>query len=456
MSGMMAIQVIPNRWTSKGGVNEKAALDESGRGRSFGSNFIRRPTRGVVLKEDTFATLRVISGKGDGRSLIDAGSRRPDQKSPFKVGEKTATDVYSNFFLQSVQEERVEKQQILETFGEAYIFLFGERARVMSFSGILVNSQDFNWEAEWWDNYENELRGTKCVENDARVFLQFDDTLIGGYILSSSAQKNAQDRNWVNFAFQMFVTSNANLSALGNSNAYPDYAGPGSSQLQYSSPSTLPGMSKDALETMRPNLEKPAILADGQVTSRLSLADAIANDISSGLQEVRNAWRSLDSAINQTELLANGYLNGDVVRIPVGFQGALAFDEDADVSAVKAYWGEQITYTCYQDNDDEYVGTDQYASSQTFGDMSFLRYLGSATHKEPDQLSEAMDKWRAEWAKSGLNVPTFESGALARVLKDTTQRGLILATGIQNWSTYLTTPKESGTGIGPFAAVIAP
>lgn len=467
---MMAVQAIPERWTKQDTkMKDSSNSSKSGVKGYKGLPHIRRPTRGIVLKEDTFATLRVVTGAGEDRWLVDAGSRRDARE--VTISGKTATDIYSNFFLQQISEERMEKQQILETFGEPYIFLFGERARMMAFSGILINTQDFNWEAEWWDNYNNELRGTKCVENDARVFLQFDDTLISGYILSANAQKNAQERNWVNFSFQMFITTYTNIKDIGKNSAHPYIGSVGVNKeaIKLSEGKTWSASwnpDEKGLANMRPNLlaDKFEPSADGSTAfgKDVSLVDALKTDLARGLSAINKGWSMIDNSINQAESALNGLINGDVVRIPVGFQGALAFDADADVTEVKTYWGEQITYTVFQDNEDEYVGVgDQYASSSTSSEaMQFVRFLGDdsfANEKDmaSTQLSTAMDQWKASWAANGLNVPQFENGAMARVLKDATQVGLSIATGVQNWAAYLQSP-QAGQEVGPFADVIAP
>jgi hypothetical protein len=467
---MMAIQAIPERWTKTDAQMKGDSSNNGGSGKYQGRPYIRRPTRGIVLKEDTFATIRVVTGAGEDRWLVDAGSRR-DSMSPLSVNGKTTTNIYSNFFLQQISEERMEKQQVLETFGEPYIFLFGERARMMAFSGILINTQDFNWEAEWWDNYNNELRGTKCVENDARVFLQFDDTLISGYILSANAQKNAQERNWVNFSFQMFITTYTNIKDIGRSEAHPYLGTAGVTKESLKLSDNKPWRASwdsagKGLANMRPNLlaDKFDPSTDGSTTfgKDVSLVDALKTDLARGLSAITKGWNMIDNAINRAEVAFNGRLNGDLVRVPFGFQGALAFDAAADVTEVKTYWGEQITYTVFQDNDDEYVGIgDQYASSATDSEaMKFVRFLGNdsfANEKDnaSTQLAKAMDKWKASWAANGLNVPEFENGAMARVLKDATSVGLTVAAGVQNWAAYLQAP-QAGQEVGPFAAVIAP
>ena len=118
---------------------------------------VRRPLRGISIKEDTYAVLRVKTATGTDIPLFDSSS--PDHVD--NIGRSAQ---YSNFIIQQIQEQRQEKQQIIETFGEDYIFFFGERPRFLNVSGVLVNTKDFNWKSEFWVNYENNLRGTKLVE----------------------------------------------------------------------------------------------------------------------------------------------------------------------------------------------------------------------------------------------------------------------------------------------------
>jgi hypothetical protein len=453
MSGMMVMQVVPDRWSTVAGdlvTAKDPVLYHS----------VRRPTRGIVLKEETFATLRVVTSAGGTRWLIDAGSRRDNKDNPLTIEGKTATDVYSNFLLQQVSEERAEKQQILETFGEPYVFFFGERARIMSFSGILANSWDFNWEAEWWENYNNELRGTRCVENDARIFLQFDNTLIGGYIMSASAQKNAQERNWVNFSFQMLITSYANLSnpELGNPQALPT--------ISYSFITQQVGLKPpyDAatLAPLRPVLldAKPKYDGAGGTTfgKNLSLADQLVSAWSNGLKAVSSAWNAVDGALSTLTSLAGQIVNGDDIRIPVGFQGALAFDDQADIAAIRVQYGGNIKFTVFSDNTDEFVGSgDQYASAKTFGSMAFLRNKGALSQVDSELKSDAkqLSQAKAAWAKAGVPVPDVEFGAIVKAVHGTAQLGLTAANGIQNWGAYAQSP-NAGNSKGPFAAVISP
>jgi hypothetical protein len=68
---------------------------------------------------------------------------------------------YSKFFLESIQEPHVERAQIVETFGDTYVFFFGERPPIYTFSGTLLNSNTINWHQDFMFYYDNFFRGTK-------------------------------------------------------------------------------------------------------------------------------------------------------------------------------------------------------------------------------------------------------------------------------------------------------
>ncbi len=169
---------------------------------------VRRPLRGITVKEDTYAVIRVKTATGKDIQIFDSSS--PDVIDG--IGRSSS---YSNFILQSVQEQRMEKQQIIETFGEDYIFFFGERPRFLNISGLVLNTKDFNWKSEFWTNYDRYLRGTRLVENNARLYLYFDDIVVEGYITSAVTQQSSDDPHRIPFQFQLFVTNYAVLSTVG-------------------------------------------------------------------------------------------------------------------------------------------------------------------------------------------------------------------------------------------------
>lgn len=187
---------------------------------------VRRPFRGIEIKEDTYAVMKVIRADGTEIPLTDAGGELKAQsgsntqagsKIQGKTGSprKAATYNYSNFIIQSVQENREEKAQIMETFGEAYVFFFGERPRSIQVQGLLMNTLDFNWRTEFWYNYENTLRGTKLVEQNARIYLYWDDLVVEGYMMGAQATDVSDNPYHISFSFNLFITNHTYLSQIG-------------------------------------------------------------------------------------------------------------------------------------------------------------------------------------------------------------------------------------------------
>ena len=193
---------------------------------------VRRPYRGIEIKDrdGTFAIMKVLRADGTEISLVDAGgSVKPATNTAVPLPGQANLNVesgmartynYSNFIIQTIQEVRQEKAQILETFGESYVFFFGERPRMLQVTGLLMNTLDFNWRSEFWYNYENYLRGTKLVEQNARIHLYWDDILVEGYMMQAAAQDNSELPYHIPFSFQLLVTNHTYLANIGDDD-YP-------------------------------------------------------------------------------------------------------------------------------------------------------------------------------------------------------------------------------------------
>ena len=315
----MIVAIIPDRYQDTLDRQLMDVRENSGNGRKRAMADVRRPTRGIQLKEDTYATLKLLRGNGEEIPLVNAGSRL---NNPGKGPDgKMMSNTYSNFLIQSVTEERVEKSQVVETFGEAFIFFYGQRPRVLTIQGVLLNTFDFNWESEWWYNYDNYLRGTKCVEQEARVYLLFDDTMVSGYIMSTTSTKNSAERNFVPFVFQLFVTDYSSISRVGNPN--PDQRG--IQPVSLSDKANRPWVSAPKQFTRLGG--KPFTgNTEGSLGGGMSLLGSL---MSQGLNAVNSAFSLVSSAANMA-MIPITYLDGFIgnpVRIPVGFEGAVVFDE---------------------------------------------------------------------------------------------------------------------------------
>lgn len=402
----MALQVVPDRFRevnaniakqTKSGVGSNAQTKGNG-------NHIRRPTNGIQLKEPSFSTLRVVAGNGEPVILLDAGSRRTDSSGDQLVTEdgETGTDLYSNFLLQSIQYARTEKTQILETFGEAYIYLFGERPVIYTFQGTLLNTFDFNWEAEWESNYDTYIRGTRCVENDAQVFLAWDETIVSGYVLGMETQKNPEQPHTVVLSFQMFVTSNVNISALGDSSALPVYLKSREiKNLTDAAPflptPLLPGSSLSGpLDGAGTGLQMPSLIQGFLGSSIVKGASSVVGWVNNTLIKGMHDWTS-----------------GEVVRVPYGYAGTLIYDDKVAQYSLNQHG--TVTYTDFQDNDAEYVGESSYYGSPTANGVLQFNFDPSADDLALSTYT-TQQQALAVWAGEGLAPPASYQASLSGFL----------------------------------------
>lgn len=174
---------------------------------------VRRPLRGIQIKDDTYAILSVRRPDGSAIPLFSSSAINRNVNNTDQVVGKV-TD-YADFLLQRVEDQRTEKSQIIETFGEAFVYFFGERPRIVTFNGYLLNTEDFNWHAQFWHNYDRYLRGTKLVQQNARCYLAYDSIVVEGYPLSANAVMQAENTNVVPFSISMLLTNYHEYSTVG-------------------------------------------------------------------------------------------------------------------------------------------------------------------------------------------------------------------------------------------------
>lgn len=278
---------------------------------------VRRPVRGLQIKDDTYAQIQVIASDGSPKLLIDSGNG--GVKLQDATSQTGFTTKYSNFLLQSVQEARQEKVQVVETFGEPYIFFYGEHPRIVQMTGILINSEDFNWRAEWWENYDQFLRGTKCAQTKTRVLMTWDDIVVMGYMMQCQASEQATDPLQVAFSFNLFLTHYENISNIGETE-FPR----GGVEVNLD-PNTLDpeglssGFTSSTLLVRNLNTSSNGLLPLGSS----SLLDTIRN----GITQASNIYTNADSWLSGSIDQATDLLSGRLIRVPVGFQGGSVFDD---------------------------------------------------------------------------------------------------------------------------------
>ncbi len=173
---------------------------------------VRRPHRGIQIKDDTYASLSIFKANGSHIPLVSSSAQQKEVGEGFQGYVK----YYSDFILQSIRVSRQEKHQIIETFGNSFIYFFGERPTMVRLSGLLINSEDFNWRSQFWANYDTYLRGTKLAQQNARCFLSYDRTIIEGYPVEASAEDREAEPYLVPFSMTLFLTNYQDFSQIGS------------------------------------------------------------------------------------------------------------------------------------------------------------------------------------------------------------------------------------------------
>jgi hypothetical protein len=336
---------------------------------------VRRPFRGIEIKEDTYAVLKVIRSNGKDIGLFDSGARLngysgdhntpqdwsdPDYKNA-RFPAEGSTFNYSNFIAQQVVDARQEKSQVVETFGEPYIFFFGEKPRILQVSGVLFNTFDFAWKTEFMRNYEKYLRGTKLVEMNARTYFYYDDQIVEGYMLNAQVVDTADTPYHVQFMFNLFVTSHIYLGVIDSTGAYPISANvqvPGDSltdklnfntkirQLREQADALGPDQLRSSIEDVR----LATIQNANYVTGKASIQGAIIK----GLADFEASTKAFLDNVKT-------YFYGRRTVVPKGLAGAERYAGEAEEANVATITGEPIQRELplrsrISDNFDEYVG----------------------------------------------------------------------------------------------------
>lgn len=272
---------------------------------------IRRPHRGLQVQDDTYATFSVFTGKGEAIPLLSESSRDPRSDR----GGRGYVREYGDFILSRVSERRVEKQQVVETFGDDYIFFFGERPRVIQITGQLISSDDFNWKSQFWLNWESTLRGTRLVQKNARMFLAYEDVVIEGYPLEASVDESAEQRHLMPFSMTMFVTNQVDFADSGNPSYPNDDLGA----------TTIQDLNRQLRDQANAFVDNAIPL---EVRTKNLRANGGFKSLGSALRQelkaVNNIANTVFGAIDAVRTGAFSLLNGRVVTTPVGVGGFAA------------------------------------------------------------------------------------------------------------------------------------
>lgn len=373
------------RNSAVGSPTENGSRPGSGRASVIGNfDHVRRPVRGIQIKDDTYATIQVRTADGRNVPLIDAGGSKVDTANP----DFAYTDKFSNFLLQAIQESRMEKMQVVQTFGAPFVFFFGEHPRMIAGTGILLTTEDFNWRAEFLENYDRYLRGTKCIENKARVTLSWDDIVVEGFFVKVDIQDTADNNNYVRMEFQMFLTNYQNISRIGFS--------------QFPSSSAEIDLNPNDLDTTGDgigNLKSQTQLVRNLNTQSLGLKNSMLQTIRDGIQKTLTVDGKLTSVLQ----LANQFVSGRNIRVPFGFAAGSVFDADTQIALASV------------DTSDRTILIQSKLAGQ---DFTILGFMGVKTlPAKYGRIQDNIDEYLARTPTgtgSPINPPNLFEGQLLR------------------------------------------
>ena len=184
--------------------------------------------RNAIMNANSFESKQAFSESdlfNDQDRNIGLFSKTPTQATitiqAFVSGSKPLVAT-NEFVLSSVSEASQEKYQIFQTFDDDFIYFFDRNPHIYTYGGLLVNAAEigsesagslsatFEWKNRFQALYEKALRGTKCVENNARAILTYENVLREGFLLNFSMSEDAMNPLSIPFSFTFFVTKEVN------------------------------------------------------------------------------------------------------------------------------------------------------------------------------------------------------------------------------------------------------
>jgi hypothetical protein len=141
----------------------------------------------------------------------------------------------NKFILQSINRPKMEKFQIVETFGDAHFFFFDERTKVYTFTGVMLDafyspkgnylkepfSRKYQWAQGFQDFYDNYFRGTQLSRNNQIAAIYVNEMIIKGYPIQLAISKESSNfPDGIQFQMTWLIKEEILLQAAGAKNLY--------------------------------------------------------------------------------------------------------------------------------------------------------------------------------------------------------------------------------------------
>jgi len=123
-------------------------------------------------------------------------------------------DLQTNkFIITNITKPRMERFQIVETFGASALYFFNERTKVYTFSGEVADAffdgapkEKYLWGQMLQSLYNDHLRATLLAERQRIAILSADRMMLQGYPVQLNISKTADRHNLMSFQMTWIVT----------------------------------------------------------------------------------------------------------------------------------------------------------------------------------------------------------------------------------------------------------
>ena len=125
--------------------------------------------------------------------------------SPVRI--EVGDEKIDRFFLTSVNYEMKEKVQMMSMLDSSdIIYFFGDSPIIVSFTGICLDTYNYEWLKAMVDLYKNKMRGTLSVSKATKVKVSYDEEVVEGVVINMNVTKTASSLNNAELRFTMIIT----------------------------------------------------------------------------------------------------------------------------------------------------------------------------------------------------------------------------------------------------------
>lgn len=207
---------------------------------------------------------------------------------------------YDKFLMTSVSCSMTEKTQVTQVFGDnEVVYYFGRDPIVFNISGILIDSPDNDWFAQWMKMYSEFLRGTQLAKNYELLKLVLPNMAVTGTVSGFSWHEDSDRDVDIPFSFQFIAKVVEPTTATGLSMPTTNLL----NGVDFSHVAAFTGQSqinslKGQVATLEQVLANPLSSLSDKASALSALGTTTGGSYGTFLQNSQSAFTGVSSIIN--------------------------------------------------------------------------------------------------------------------------------------------------------------